>query len=299
LALAGFASGRFNQAVLTLERIWLGYCAAMIAVALIADGGDTRGHQPWLFIALHLGIAGMQGVIVLLACRWPPLRMRLLRGCFACIACPITFSSLAWLLPAVHPEPFEWFFLGLELRWFGEDLSQRGLLSLSPLSLLLLQCLYAAFYVLPVAAALIIARRGSVAAFDRSLTIIVGCFLISYLGYLLVPTLGPNQVYKLPPEAYGRGFPALLHQAIENSEANPWDCFPSGHTMLALVSTILVYRWARAFTLLMIVVTVPLIAATILLRYHWTADVLAGSLAALPAVWIIDYLLLCDGAPAA
>jgi membrane-associated phospholipid phosphatase len=127
-------------------------------------------------------------------------------------------------------------------------------------------------------------------------TILLGGFLTSYCGYLLVPTLGPNRVLPLHDLAYGDGIAAAIHRAIDAAEANPWDCFPSGHTMMATMSALVVGKWARGWLLPSLVIVLPLIASTIFLRYHWPVDVLAGAACAWPTMLGIERLLDRDGA---
>jgi membrane-associated phospholipid phosphatase len=285
--------------VTTLERIWLAYAAVAIAAALGADGGGGAGHRPFAFAALHLLLAAVLLAIAAAARRWPPARVRVLRALASCAGLPLTFSSYSWLLPAAHPEPYEYCWLACDRALFGSDLSAAALGSLPPVVLTALQVIYASFYLLPIAAGLLVARARGGAAFDRAMAILVGCFLMSYLGYLLFPTLPPETVLAAGGRVGGDGVASAVHRWIESAEANRWDCFPSGHTMLAFVSAIVVWRWARPAFVPVLAVALPLIASTVCLRYHWPADVAAGALCEWPAVWVVDRLLARDGAPPA
>jgi membrane-associated phospholipid phosphatase len=285
--------------VTTLERIWLAYAAIVIAVAVSADGGGAAGHRPFAFAALHLGLAGMQFAIAAAARRFTPARVRALRAVASCIGLPLTFSSYCFLLPAVHPEPYEYCWLACDRAVFGFDLSAAALASLPPALLAALQLIYASFYLLPIAAGLLVLRARGGAAFDRATTILVGCFLMSYLGYLLFPTLPPEVVLAAGGRVEGEGLAGEVHRWIGSAEANVWDCFPSGHTMLAVVSANVVWRWARSALAPVLAVALPLIASTVCLRYHWPADVAAGALCAWPAVRLVDWLLARDGVPPA
>jgi membrane-associated phospholipid phosphatase len=290
--------------VTTLERIWLAYAAVAIAVALGADGGGNAGHRPLLFAALHLLLASMQFAIAAAARRWPPAKVRVLRALASCAGLPVTFSSYCWLLPAVHPEPYEYRWLACDRALFGGDLSAAALEAMPPVLLTALQLVYASFYLLPIAAGLLVARARGAAAFDRAMAILVGCFLASYLGYLLFPTLPPEDALAAGGNVCSHRVGAdsvagAVHRWIGAAEANRRDCFPSGHTMLALASAIVVWRWARAALASLLAVALPLIASTVCLRYHWPADVAAGALCAWPAVRTVDWLLARDGTPSA
>lgn len=278
-----------------MERIWIGYCAAMLAVVALADGGGSATYRPGAFALLHASFLCLQFGIARLAQRWPVRRMRIVRSLMACVGAPLTFSSYAWVLPAVHPEPCEWWWLHCDLALFDGDLSQQALASLSLPVVTWLQLVYASFYLLPVGAAVVAGIRSGGFAFDRATTILLGGFLASYCGYLLLPTLGPNRVFPLHDDAYGDGLAAAIHRAIDAAEANHWDCFPSGHTMMATISALVVSKWARSWLLAFLCIVLPLIASTIYLRYHWPVDVLAGALFAWPTMFAIERMLDRDG----
>jgi membrane-associated phospholipid phosphatase len=214
------------------------------------------------------------------------------------VSLPVVFSSLGWLLPAVNPEPWEWRWLALDRAVFGFDPTVAMQKLLSPLLTDLLQVTYVSFYLLPVAACLVVLRVAGTPAFDRALTIVVFAFLLSYLGYLLFPTLPPSRCLDHGPPLCGLWCTEPLHRFVDAAEWHRWDCFPSGHTMLAVISALLVRRWARRWFWPFAVVVTLLILSTMALRYHWVSDVVAGALLAWPALRLGDLLLDRDGAPA-
>ena len=81
-----------------------------------------------------------------------------------------------------------------------------------------------------------------------------------------------------------------VRRAIDASETNPWDCFPSGHTWLAITSLLVVWRWNRRWFRILLVPAALLIASTVLLRYHWIVDVAAGAMLAWPFARLCDWL---------
>ncbi|MBL8752933.1 MAG: phosphatase PAP2 family protein, partial [Planctomycetes bacterium] len=160
-----------------------------------------------------------------------------------------------------------------------------------------LQVCYFAFYGICALSAVAAGIGSGRAAFDRAVLRLVGGFLASYLGYLLVPTLAPKVVLAFDREITGVWLTTWLRASIDAGEANPWDCFPSGHTMLTLVALANVWRWHRRVFWWLLAPCVLLVASTMLLRYHWTLDVAAGALLAWPSVWLCDRLADRDGWP--
>lgn len=129
-----------------------------------------------------------------------------------------------------------------------------------------------------------------------------------YLGYLLVPVIGPRYFY---PELYsvplngslmgaslrdaaiqtaseaGMRFHALAEQMSDRSAYGgqyPRNCFPSLHTAWGVVVLICSYRYVRPLFYLLAIPLLWMIAATSYLRFHYLVDVLAGVLLAIAMV---------------
>lgn len=282
----------------TSERIWITYIACIVAVAVFTPGGGSPGHRPWLCVAVHLGV-----LAVVLVSRWLAVHRsqdapRVWRAALAVIGLPTVFSSLCWLLPGVHPEPYEMRFLGCDRAVFGTDLGRLAD-ALPAVGIEALQLVYAAFYGICILSALGAGKASGRAAFDRAVLRLVGGFLASYLGYLLVPTLAPKVVLAFDREIAGVWLTPVVRASIDGGETNPWDCFPSGHTMLTITSLASLWRWNRGWFRWLLVPGVLLIASTVLLRYHWGVDVVAGALLAWPVWRGCDRLADRDGWPPA
>lgn len=280
----------------TVEWVWLAYLACVTVIAVTVDGGGMATHDPGMFVLSQLPVWGAVFVSLWLATRRSHDAARVVRSGLALIGLPIVFSSLCWLLPAVHPEPFEYVWLEVDRWLFGTDISRLS--DGMPAWLVeLLQLDYAAFYGLCIVAALLAGRGSGRHAFDRSVLLIVGAFLSSYLGYLLFPTIAPKLVLEHPHELTGMWLAGSVRESIDAMEANHWDCFPSGHTLLSVVNLIILWRWARTWFWILLVPSVALILSTMLLRYHWATDVIVGALWAWPCVRCLDWLADRDGWP--
>ncbi len=281
----------------TSERIWLCYLACVGGVAASLPGG-VRPDALLPFLLLH-GIV----LVLVLASRWLAVHRghdapRVLRAALAVVGLPAVFSGLCWVLPGAHPEPYEFLFLAADRALFGNDVGRLAD-ALPRFVVEVLQIVYATFYGICIAAALAAGWRSGRAAFDRAVLLLVGGFLTSYLGYLLVPTLAPKVVLAFEREVTGLWMTPTLRAAIDGGEANPWDCFPSGHTMLTITSLLIVWRWNRRWFHWLLAPSLLLIASTVLLRYHWTLDVVAGALLAWPVARLCDHLANRDGWPPA
>ena len=88
------------------------------------------------------------------------------------------------------------------------------------------------------------------------------------------------------PEPTGWGVAGWIRDLLHAAEFNRFDCFPSGHTMLTLVTLGLAWRHAPRLLWVLAPVGLALIVSTVALRYHYAVDVLAGALLAPLSLWL-------------
>ena len=108
----------------TIEWVWLAYLGCVTVVALVVDGGGMATHDPTMFVLAQLPVWVAVFVSLWLATRKSHDAARVLRSGLAVIGLPVVFSSLCWLLPAVHPEPYEFVWLEVDRWLFGTDISR-------------------------------------------------------------------------------------------------------------------------------------------------------------------------------
>lgn len=267
----------------------------VMAVALIAAPAQDPVYVPVPFLAIHAVLLAAAVYLHRVGPRLTDVQRRSWRCTLFTVGLPAVFSTLGWILPAVHPEPYEWTWLLWDRALFGgADPTVLAESLLSPWFTEVLQWVYASFYLIPIAALAGTAVLSGRQAFDRGLTIVTFCFLVSYLGYLLWPTLPPYLYLDYDKPISGLWLATDIHLLLNSLEGNHWDCFPSGHTMLSLVSLILVWRSARRLLPVLVPVVVLMILSTVALRYHFVIDVMAGALLAWPSVRLCDWLLNLD-----
>jgi membrane-associated phospholipid phosphatase len=101
-------------------------------------------------------------------------------------------------------------------------------------------------------------------------------FYVSYAGYFLVPAIGPRftvpHAGPLPRATVARAIDGTLDR-LETSRRN---CFPSGHTMVTVAVLVEAARRSRKTFLGFLPFALGLLAATVVCRYHYVVDVLAG-----------------------
>lgn len=260
----------------------------MLATILVFGRGiEHHGYRPVSYGAILLCLLLLIGLLAWSGSRLRQTTGRGLRVLFTLLALPTVFSSLALVLPMLHPEPFEWTWIAVDRSWFGVDPTVSLQALLSPWAVEVMQWCYGVFYFIPILVLVVLYLRRSPAVFDRGLNAIVFGFLLSYLGYVLWPTLPPYRFLHHDVPLHGVFAAGWINTMLYEAEANRWDCFPSGHTMLSLMSLHLAFRHVPKLALWLLPVVLILVFSTVALRYHYVVDVAAGVVLVPVAFWLV------------
>lgn len=236
-----------------------GACGAAVTCAALwhraADGRVSRFVHDWVFAPvaylLYLGVSALN------------------------IAVTAGDTRDAWLIAADR-----WLFGGDPTRWLAGFTH--------PVLTELLQLAYTGFYPLLLGVGGVLYRHADRPAFRRyTLTLALG-FGVSFVGYLLVPAVGPRFALHTF-EALSTQLPGLwLTQGLRTfvdvgglawGTVNP-DAFPSGHTLLTVVAVGFGWRHAPRQRWLVAGWGTLVVVATVYLRYHYVVDILAAGVLA-------------------
>ena len=105
-------------------------------------------------------------------------------------------------------------------------------------------------------------------------------FLVSYAGYMIVPARGPRFLLEQPP-LHGMWLYDSMRVMLDRLERAQYDCFPSGHTELAILAWWSSRQLSLRLSWAYLAYTLCMILATVYLRYHYTVDLAAGALVAI------------------
>jgi membrane-associated phospholipid phosphatase len=113
--------------------------------------------------------------------------------------------------------------------------------------------------------------------------IVATTFLISYLGYIILPARGPRFM------GYSSQHPALqglwafrfFQGTLDSLEGMQYDCFPSGHVAVMIVCCYAARKLSSPMFWTFCIFAALIAFSTIYLRYHYMIDVLAGTLLAI------------------
>ncbi len=280
--------------LLTIAFLVLLSCLAIFSAPL-------NPHWPTL-LATYAVLA-----MVILATAFYRTRMGQARHAFylSVVASVITvlqvFNSLGVLIASLHASTFDPFLIAADHALFGVHPTVWLERLIDPTLSALLQFAYISYYFIPLSLGLVLIARGRFGAFEEVLFGILLCFYLSYVGYLLVPAIGPR--FTLSHLQTGdlqlSPFIGKIQEALNALEKNKTDAFPSGHTAVSLMC--LYYAWKereKALFAVFIPVVTGLVISTVYLRYHYVIDVIAGiALTGLTVALAPGLRRLLSGAP--
>lgn len=197
---------------------------------------------------------------------------------FPLVAVFSLFDSLTVLIPEVNPKDLDYLLIKLDYFLFGTypTVFFEGLQH--PILSDVLQFCYSLYYFLPLALGVSLKLKGYDDAFERGLASVLLCFYLSYIGYLLVPALGPRYTMEhLHSSFIADGLiSGPIRDLLNYLEGIKRDAFPSGHTGISLLVLLLSWRYSRGLFIPFLIVTIGILLATVYFRYHYVIDLIGG-----------------------
>lgn len=210
------------------------------------------------------------------------------------------YSQASAISYPIHGKDFDTALIALDRMIFGTDPTHWAGRFAHPVLTEILQISYSTYYLFFIAIFFELYRRNDRTEFHSNAMLVVYGFYLSYIGYLLVPAVGPRFTLhdfsmtntELPGLFFTEYLRAFINSGggIIESLPNPAqfanrDTFPSGHTQLTLTAMYIAFTCRTKIRWGLLVVGTLLIISTVYMRYHYAVDVLAGMLFFLFAVW--------------
>ena len=194
------------------------------------------------------------------------------------------YKEMALLIPALRHGSADRTLANLDHWVWGVDPTVWLERIQSPAATEYLQVIYTLFVPVVLVPAFILWLRRSYTGFQYFAFLIALGYLVSYVGYLLVPARGPR--FLLAPLQHlplrGLWLFQQMQGTLDRLESAHYDCFPSGHTELTILAWWSTRQFGRNWLFrLYFAYTLSIIFATVYLRYHYSVDVFAGILVAI------------------
>ena len=204
---------------------------------------------------------------------------------------PVVYLLLGYWLPALivrRPNvDFERRLLNLDRRLFGanglarfEQKTPRAVLEYLEVAYLLCYAVVPAGY----AALMVAGFEGQ--TIDRFWTVVLSA---SFICYGLLPWLPTRAPRALEADTQTRRSSIRkLNLAVLNRASVQWNTFPSGHTAASVATALAVAVHIPVAGLILGVVAVSIAIASVVGRYHYAADAVAGAVVA-----VVVFLTVC------
>ena len=210
------------------------------------------------------------------------------------------FKEIYLMVRPIHSVDYDTLFISIDWWMFDVHPTQWIMRFAHPLLTEILQISYFSYYILFILLGVELYRRFPIEEFDHGAFLVVYGFYLSYLGYFLLPAIGPrftlHDFYSLNKELPGLFFTPWMRDFINAGESISFsmsnaaelvqrDVFPSGHTQLTLIVVYLGHWYKLKTRWIMTVLAGLLIIATVYLRYHYVVDLLGGVLLFAFTIW--------------
>ena len=116
--------------------------------------------------------------------------------------------------------------------------------------------------------------------------------LMGITSYLLVPAIGPASYFasRYTTDLHGHAISRGVDYVIWAGRVG-YDCFPSLHVGIPVLLSLYLRNYWRGLFVPALIYVALMCGATVYLRYHYVADVIAAFVYAPAAYWLNDFLL--------
>jgi membrane-associated phospholipid phosphatase len=259
-----------------VDKVVLSYLA-LTGALIVAYWNQVPAAGLWFTV--HIVCA----LVVVAAVKRPGRVSLVFRHWYPLLYVSICYREMSVLIPAIRNTDADLWLAHLDYAfWHANPTVWLERIASRPLTEFL-QIVYSLFIPAVISIALIFWLRRQYEAFRYYAFLIATGFLASYIGYFIVPARGPRFLLRDLQHAplQGLWLFGLLQSALDRLESAAYDCFPSGHTELALLAWWGSRQLSSRVTKLYFAYALCIMFSTVYLRYHYTVDILAGAFLAL------------------
>ncbi len=217
---------------------------------------------------------------------------RMLRYFYPFIFIGFVFESLGYIVPFINPHNKDNILIHIDRLLFGKDLA----LALNFLNIKgvtdYLQLAYLSYYFLPLFLLYYFYSRKEIKKLNYALFALSLGYYISYIGYIIMPAIGPRYslTYLKQIPIQGGIIYNFVHPILNSLEHIKQDCFPSGHTEISVLVLLIFKDENKKIALIILPIVLSLLLSTLVLRYHYGADVISGLIVAFIVYYVSRYI---------
>jgi len=190
----------------------------------------------------------------------------------------VNFTELHYLVHTIRTNDLDGQLIQIDFSIFGAHPTVWLEQFTFPVLTEYLQLVYSSFYFLPIILIVLLILQKQEKEKSFIIFIIVYGIYLSYIGYFLVPAIGPRftldhlQTFQLQ----GLWLTLPIRETLNTLENVQRDCFPSGHTAITALTMFYAFKYHKKYFYVLAVIGTSLIFSTVYLRYHYVVDVFGG-----------------------
>lgn len=194
----------------------------------------------------------------------------------------ILFESFFMILPYFNPKDYDAELSNLDFRLFGVHPTVWIEQFTTPLLTDLMYSLYFFYFPFQFIILFYLYNKKKMIELDKSVFILLFINYSAYIGYFIIPVMGPRFYEPLmhlqAKDLNGYILAQPIKAIISFFEPNKFDAFPSLHTAISLSTLILMFKYNRKMFYIFIPVVIGIWIAIVYCRYHYVVDMIAGIL---------------------
>jgi len=282
-----------KKAIRAVDLLTFSFLSFLLVITLVYINQIPRAY---LLITIYTVLMTALFLLVYLRSKDNGIFLRIMNDLiFPVIVVLLIFNSLGGLIRYINPATYDHLLIRIDYLIFKgyPTVALEGITS--PIITEVLQFAYISYYFLPLILGVVLKLSKRESEFDRSLFLIILCFFMSYIGYILVPAVGPRYtMYHLQSiELKGVFLREGIDKILNTIEGIKRDAFPSGHSGVALLVLYLSYRFQKHLFYVFLPVVMALLFSTVYLRYHYVVDVMGGILLFLFTAYVGERIYTC------
>jgi len=255
-----------------VDKVVLSYLALIgVLIAIYLNRVPAAG----VWLAVHV----VSAALVVLAVKRPNRVSWVFRHWYPLLYVSICYREISVLIPAIRRTDADSWLARLDYTfWRANPTVWLERIQNRPFTEFL-QIVYSLFVPAVVSVALGFWLRRQYSSFRYYAFLIATGFLASYIGYFLVPARGPRFILRdlQHTSLQGLWLFGTLQSTLDVLESAAYDCFPSGHTELAILAWWGSRQLSKPWSIFYLAYAVCIILSTVYRWYHYTVDILAGA----------------------
>ncbi|AHF98202.1 MAG: phosphatase PAP2 family protein [Desulfurella sp.] len=190
------------------------------------------------------------------------------------------FESLALIVPFIQPRNKDSYLIGIDKMFFSKPIAEYFYIFNKPIFNDIFSIFYTFYYFLPLILLYFLYKKKYYLKLEYSLFALSLAYYISYIGYILVPAIGPRYSIVFSQPIQGGIVYNFISTFLDRFEHIKQDCFPSGHVAISVLTDMLIFDIRKNAGYAVLLIVIVLIVSTLALRYHYFIDDVCGLLLA-------------------